>query len=255
MTKNQQSLRTMSLEGLKVLRTGVSAPEYGRLIKQSLKGREMTNLRERLLFGKIADNSREVMFQEDLLSFIKGDIEQARGTAGECKDLMSKKEAERQEAYEAFLKAKSNLEKAEQELKDAETALKKAQADQEALEESARLAEKRKDNIDTVVLLHRSASLGQLMDYSLSKIVVTEADADFLKGLITADEVFDGSLAEGLIENLPYEFQDLAEETTNSVVKFVEMAMYYYLMEEKQVVILYANNGIATILKKEGVKE
>lgn len=253
MAKIPENIRNISLEGLHTLKEQTSAPVYAGMIKSALKGREMTNLKARFLVGKIADNSRECELQEDLLGFMRTDLDEARQEIQAKADVVSQKEADKQTAYEEFLAAKEKLEKASQELETARAAMKKAESDYEALEESMEIAEKRKNDIDTIVLVHRSANLGQLMDYNFGKVIVTQADAKFLNGLITADEVFDSELAAGLIGSIPYEFGKLDKERAVSIIQFVEMAMYYYLIEDRKVVMLYANSDIATILKKEGV--
>lgn len=250
----EENLRNMSLERLRSLKNEKSVPVYAELIKRNLKGRDLTKLRDRLLSGKITDHSRECEYQESLIDFLKKDLQKVEKDIQDETAFIEKKRAERQEAYEEFLKAQDKLEKADKALEAAEIVMSDFQSNHDSISESISIAEQQRDAIDTVILVHRSANLGQLIDCKFGKVIVTSADAKFLKDLIIPDEVFDSNLAKGLIERLPYQFKKLPEDSLKSIIQFVEMAMYYYLLEDKKVIMLYANNDVATILKKEGVE-
>lgn len=247
-------LRKISLERLIGLKNEISGPAYAELVKKTLKGRELGKLKSRLLSERITSYGRETEYQEDLISFFRADLEKAEKDIQDEEKLIERKRAERQQAYEEFLKAKDNLEKADKALEAEERVMSEFKSSRDSINVSIAIAKQQKDAMDTVILVHRSANLGQLADHRFGKIIITSADAEFLKDLIIPDEVFDRNLAEGLMNGVPYQFQRLSEDSLKSIIQFVEMAMYYYLLEDKQVIMLYANNDVATILKKEGVE-
>ena len=253
MTQKPNNLRNVSLEVLRQMKDDASPLVFDSQIKDTLKGREMNNLKERFLSGRIADHSREMEYQDSLLDFLRKDIgDSSKVIKEKASDVAQKQEAAKQ-AYEEYLNAKTAWEKAKQDLAEAISAEEGARDALSSIESSYGIAERRLNDIDTLVLVHRSANIGQLMDHHLGKIIITEADARFLGNLIKPDAVFDSSLATGLMGSMPYQFHDLHDDEKRSIIQFVEMAMYYYLTQEKPVVVLYANSGLATILKKEGI--
>lgn len=251
----ENNLRRESLESLKILKDKKSAPVYAGLIKNNVRGRELDILKNRLLSGKVTNHATEYAFQTELLELMSADFEKARQNVEQEEAFIARKTEERQQAYEEFLKAKEKLEIADKTLEAAKVVMNNFQKEKAGLANSIESVKQRKNNINTIILVHRSAGLGQLMEYPLGEVIVTEADFNFLSGILIPDKVFDKDLGEGLIQNLPYQFgTDIEESYLESVVQFVEMAMYYYLIEEKQVIMLYADNNIATVLKKEGAE-
>ena len=253
MTKKPQTLRNVPLETLRRLKDETSPLVYAAQIKETIKGREMTNLRARFLGERVADHSKEREHQEELLEYLLQDIDDAGKKVQEKVSDVNAKRAIAEEAYQAYLKAKTAWEKADQALATAIAAEGSALKDQSSIEHSYDVSDRRLSDINTIVLVHRSANVGQIMDHHLGKIIVTEADSNYLGNLIKPDTVFDSSLSDGTFGDLPYEFKELPQDEKRSIVQFVEMALYYYLMQEHPVVLLYASEGLDTILKKEGM--
>lgn len=250
----ENNLRRESLESLKELRANRSTPVFVGLIKGTVKGRELDILRTRLLSGKVLDHEREYSFQTELLGLMNADLEKAESDIQQEEAFIAKKQEEREQAYQEFLKAKEKLEKADKSLEAAKMVMKDFKAEYKTLQSSIETVKQRKEDINTVVLAHKSASIGQLMSHPLGKVIITQTDSKILGTTFTPDEVFDPKLAEGFFEEMPYEFENHEKNELSSVMDFIQMAMYYYLSEEKQVIMLYADNNIAAVLKKEGVE-
>ncbi len=251
--KTQIDFRSIALEELQKLKSATSKPVYTGLVKSCLKGREMELLRNRLLKTELPRHDMELARQEELIEFMDKDLQKILADIELENDFIKRLEAERAEVYEQYLKALNNLKKIDKRLSEASEVMRQFNSSKDSINEAIELAEKRRSNTNRIVLVHKSASIGQLMQYSFGEIVVTEADADYLNGIIVPDQIFDKSLAEDMIGELPFNFRSLSETEYTSVKQFVEMAMYYYVVEDEMPVILYANNDIATALKKEGV--
>lgn len=249
--RKQMDFRNVALEKLEELRNTVSQPVYSGLIKSNLKGREMELLRDRLLKVSIPEHDRELERQEELIGYIEADRRKALEDITSEKEFIDKLEAERAGIYARYQEVLAELKKIDNKLEAANKAMAQFDANKKALEVAIDASERRKQEIKRVVLVHRSASIGQLMKYSFGKIVMTEADASYLGNQLIPDVIFDKSLGEGILGEHSFRFRDLSEEMVSSITQFLEMAMYYYAVEEEMPVMLYANSDIATVLKKE----
>lgn len=251
--KRQIDFRSVTLEELQSLKGATSGPVYTGLVKSCLKGREMELLRNRLLMTTIPEHGRELKRQEELIGYINADLQTTVEDIELEKKFIEKLETERAEVYERYLKISQELENVDKKLANAASVMAKFNSSKQIFEDSISAAEQRKRDISRTALVHKSASIGQLMQYSFAKIVVTEADADCLEGLLVPDVIFDNSLAEGLVDELPFNFRVLSEQELYSIKQFAGMAMYYYAVEDEMPVMLYANTDIAAVLKKEGL--
>lgn len=251
--KRQIDFRNVTLEELQGLKGTTSGPVYTGLVKSCLKGREMELLRNRFLMAKIPEHDRELKRQEELIGYINSDLQATVEDIELEQKFIEKLEEERAEVYERYLKISQELEKIDKKLANAASVIAKFNSSKQSYEDSISVAEQRKRDISRTALVHKSASIGQLMQHSFAKIVVTEADADCLEGLLVPDVIFDSSLAEDLVDELPFNFRVLSEQEIYSIKQFAGMAMYYYAVEEEMPVMLYANTDIAAVLKKEGL--
>ena len=249
----QIEFRSIALEKIGLVKGKKSGPEYTSIVKGCLKGRNQELLRNRLLKSESAEHEKELSRQEDLIAFIRDDLDKVSKDIRLEKAFISDLEQQRKKAYEVYMQAKETLEKIEARLKAAQNVMSQFASNQTSLEKSITAAEERRNEINQIILVHKSAKISQLMKYSFGKVVVTKVDAKALEGAFVPDVIFDNDLARGLFNEPPFSLKQLPEDEAISIMEFLQMAMYYYATEDVMPIILYANNEIASALKKEGL--
>lgn len=254
--------RSVSLERLKKLKRQTSRIEYADTIRSGLHGREVDLVKRRLLLTDVPTHESEISRQDEFLDLLSRNyLEKAKDSLARKQEFVDFCKSKRDVAKQEYLKAKAEYEKAEKKLNEAEDAVATAELDamylqmeREQLERTFVEESQKRANMNEIVLLHRSANIGQIIDHINGKVIMTEADAAYLKYIFVPDYVFDHTLARGLIEKLPYKIAMIDDDNElKSIIQFVEMAMYFYLIGDEKVVMLYANQDISTVLKKEGI--
>lgn len=251
--KKQIDFRSVTLESIQKVKGTASGQVYAGLVKGSLKGRDMELLRTRLLGTELPGHEKELERQEELIGYMEEDRKKIVSDIDLEKEFIKKLEDERAVAYENYQQALKELKSIESKLEAAAKVMAQFSTEMANIDIAIETAEKRKNDTSKLILVHKSASIGQLMQYSFGKVIITEADASILKGDLVPDVIFDNSLAEGFVEQLPFAFRALPKKELESIKQFVGMAMYYYVSEDEMPVMLYANSDIATLLKKEGM--
>lgn len=251
--KRQIDFRSVTLESLQTVKGTTSVQVYTGLVKSTLKGRDMELLRTRLLRTELPGHERELERQQELIGYMEKDRQKIISDIAREDEFIERLKAERAVAYKNYEQALKELRGIDNRLEAAAKVMSQFSTDKANIDVAIEVAENRKNDTCKLILVHKSASIGQLMQYSFGKVVITEADASSLNGTLVPDVIFDKSLAEGFVEQLPFAFRSLLEEELESIKQFVGMAMYYYVSEDEMPVMLYANSNIATLLKKEGM--
>lgn len=198
------------------------------------------------------------------------EIARIRKDINEHDNFIERKEEELLEAQRQLDEKKKELERAKYELFNAQTkvnkartVLKAAQSYHSELEENLverkKILQKRQSHIsqmNSIVLVHKSASIKQMDENQYAYIVVTASDACELE-FIKPDQIFESEFAESFVESLPKDFYTkYSEKEQKSIIEFSEMVINFQLnADEKQKIIpLYANKDISDILYMNGIE-
>lgn len=134
---------------------------------------------------------------------------------------------------------------------------------QKDLEKKERELEEQKENMDeinTIVLVHPTANIKEIINYSLAEIRVTSNDEKMFKGLKPDKVVEYPTKGDELISMLP-QYQYCLEDkyissAKNSIIAYCELVAHTLMEvdEEKQkVILLFHNEDITTILAANGL--
>ena len=166
------------------------------------------------------------------------------------------------EMHKVFLKKK------EEEVEAAKKAYELAQRDlkaanrfhEELIESKERYSKKideskkRLNQMNTIVLMHSSATLKRAEENQFSYIIITKADEEKLKEIMPND-VFDVKMAESFVEKLPVGFEKRhLKSERESILEFCEMTINFMLQADatKKIKLIYAEPDIAEIIRLNG---
>lgn len=168
------------------------------------------------------------------------------------------------EAHNDFLKKREQeFENAKKTYEDAKRKLETAQAfheeliqkQQRYLEKIERSNEKIKQ-MDTIVLVHNSSTIGRVEETKYSYFITTEADAGQMEE-IGLNDIFNSKQATDFIEIFPSGFEMRhTNEERNSIIEYCELVINVMMQESsnRKIKLLYAEPDIAEILRLNGVE-
>ncbi len=196
---------------------------------------------------------------KNLLDDIKGTAEREFSDALKSEEMQTTNVKKAEDVYRV---AAEEAKKAQKKLDEALQALRKQQR---KLEKVQRIRSEKMENIDKVndiyeksqdvILIHKSASLKQLMEKQAGVFYITKTDAEFLGDInLMPDHIFVNEETE-FVTSLPYGFFDNhSSEYCKSVIDFAEMVINISMSMESDVKIepVYANKDIDNILKLNG---
>lgn len=144
---------------------------------------------------------------------------------------------------------KTNMNSAQEYHEYLETSIQKAK-------EHLKAEELKNAQLKRVYLVHPTANMKMLFENQLGEYVVTETDEKFSSGIMPDKvfKIFEHFLTE---EKLPRDFfvRYQHEEERRSIIDYCEMVIYYTIMEEREIKLLYANEYIHKILVANGIIE
>lgn len=227
-------------------------------------------LRQRnMLIKNIPDREAWLAIERFNLESDEIGLEKAKSDIELHYDFLTQKEVELDSAkrnlereLELLKKVQDSVAKARRKVKRAEEILEATknyhkELEQVVDEEKKSISERTEHltQMESIVLIHKSATLKQVSEVQYGYIVVNSTDMQFLS-FVKPDEQFNNENAEKFVEWLPTDFWNkYSKEDADSIVDFCNMVINFQLNADggKMVVPVYANKDINEILCKNGV--
>lgn len=157
-------------------------------------------------------------------------------------------------AKEALATAESNLDKVAKSFCKQKKILERIGEDIEESKDRIAMINEMLEKSYDIVLVHKTASLKQLMENQWGVFYVTKQDEEFFKRMQILPDKVVSEVKANFVSKFPYGFCDKNSEYKKSIIEFCEMVINF-AMEYSSIKVLYSNEDIAKILQMNGYTE
>lgn len=196
------------------------------------------------------------ILHEEMIKEEKSDIEEVQKDINIHDEFLKQKRSEYENATDELERAKRKVEQAHKNLTAAESVHGKFLLRKEKKEKELKEMKKSYKELTLTLLIHSSANFERVAISQMSKIIVTEYDADILQGLVP-DKVVKECEMENLIISIPFGLERKYDsETLKGIIAFCNLVANVKMKEEDQskIKVIYSNQDIAEILRFNGLE-
>lgn len=184
------------------------------------------------------------------------DIEKIQNDINIHDEFLKQKRSEYVNACDELERAKRKAEQAHKNLITAEAVHGKMLLKKEKRDVKLNEMKECFEELTSTLLIHPSANFERVAISQMSKIIVTEYDADIFRGLIP-DKVVKECEMENLIISVPFGLEKKYEpKTLKSIITFCNLVANVKMKEADQskIKVIYSNPDIAEILRFNGLE-
>lgn len=249
----------------KVIREGKKTEEAAKALKlrsfEILPEEKAEEAREIILGGRleikkdITDWQRLATLQKHVIRDLEGEALLASIELIEHQKFVDEKKRDYSEKMSELEKVKKKVAVAEKNLTAAKNWHEHLQEMTDSAKKKADSARKFLQEIQTIVLVHSSASWKQMNQYQFGKIYIVKAERKLLSCLLP-DEIFFNDKEENFITKFPWDFEEKYQgKEKEAIIEYCNMVITIKLITDENVVALFGNKDIAEILRLNGLED
>ena len=247
MEKRDKRLDNLTLEDLFRYTRSMRIQEFNAAIHAAFPGEESVAIRNRFLDGSRVDFAREARNNQSLINVLGASIDVDRCDVRKENSEILKLENEVADLELELKEIQRRLGKARHNLEAARRRKGEALEDIAKQEESLKKAVEEGKKIGIILLVHRSATLEQLMEYPKGAYFVSSEDSEFV-----AEGIYDSVyyVKENLdyVPTVPFSAKLLAPEVLVEYIAYVKMVMDF-ASKGVDFVALYSAPEIADLIR------
>ena len=222
---------------------------YRKIISSEFSGSENVFGRKRLSFKSPVENETQINSFENSLVDFENEYFRIQKEKKTLEDLYNEKHLSWAEKYVKYLEAKKEFDELKKELINIKSSIEKYETSLKVILKDIQKVSKDSAELESFVLVHRTATIKQLRVHQKRQMVVTRIDAPYQYAIGVADEVFDKDVN---YIDLPYYMtnRELTFEE-KSAIAFANM-VYYYETNHIEYEAIYSAILISQLLRFNG---
>ena len=247
MKSRKISLESISLGDLQVIYQSEGGVFYRKIVSQMFAGRENQFAKNRLYYRRPLNLDKETKMNLETIHATQIVLSGEHIKTEFKEKEYSKTKALYDEKYAEFCIVKRELYKLEHDLNEVKKQVDEYHAAENKISGELSKLKSISDELNRVVLIHKSATVNQIKKYQHRKMIITKSDMPYLKCIGLCDDIFE---SEGNLIDIPYDMKtrNLTLDEI-SAINFVNMMVHFKIQGDVIFDAIYSDETISELLR------